>query len=275
LEEFRTKEFWSYCGDYSRSITDESGTELSVRLGGRTRAISDYADSSPEALRDLLLEVDRVSDSHRWRHGDPAKEPITRIGSDSYLPKPGVTPLMLAGARNEVDRVKALIDSGANVKEKDASGWSAMMYAARASSDSPVQLLLRAGADPNESSPHGDTPLMVSCSSGNWNADLVRAGARINAQNKGGQTALMILAARDETDEIRSALKAGANARLKDWMGRTALDYLKLSNCGKSPIADPLINQWMELGNPKCEEFDADDFREAEKLLRDASLSKR
>jgi len=268
LERFRSKDFWSYCRDYSRSVTDMSGSSVTVRLGGKIRKISDYADSSPQALRDLLLDVDRVADSHRWRHGDPAKEPITRIDSDAYLPKPGVTPLMLAAAWNKVERLKALIDAAADLKETDASGWSALMYAAAGPQSDALQILLKAGADPNQSSPHGDTPLMASCASGSWDGDLVTAGAKVNAQNKDGQTALMFLAARDEVDEIRDALKAGANPVLKDVKGRSALDYLRLASCGKSPIYDPITDGIYSYR--KCTAFDADDLRKAETLLRDA-----
>jgi hypothetical protein len=268
LEKFRTKEFWSYCGNYSRNITDSSGTGITVRLGGKTHNISDYAESSPEALQELLLDVDRTADSHRWRHGDPAKEPITRIAEDVYLPKPGVTPMMLAAARNEMDKLKVLIDAGVNVNETDASGWSVLMYAARSSSSFPVQMLLKAGANPNQSSPHGDTPLMVSCLDRSWDDDLVNAGANVNAQNKDGQTALMMLAARDEVDEIRDALKAGADVSLKDKQGRTALDYLKLASCGKSPFYDSVTDGIY--GYSKCTAFHADDLQKAKKLLEDA-----
>src|SRR5208282_6570219 len=102
----------------------------------------------------------------------------------------------------------------------------------------PVQLLLGMGADPNQKSAIGDTALMASASRGAFDDDLVKAGAKINAQNSAGVTALMILAAKGEADEIRDALKAGANASLKDAKGRTALDYLRLANCGKNPIRD-------------------------------------
>jgi hypothetical protein len=268
LEGFRTKEFWAYCGNYSRGVTDSSATELTVTLSGRTRTISDYAESSPEALQDLLLAVDRVADSHHWRHGDPANEPISRIDDDSYLPKPGVTPLMLAAARNKLGDLKALIAAGSAVKQTDGSGWSALMYAACASSGLPVQMLLKTGADPNQSSPHGDTALMASAACGSWDTNLVKAGASVNAQNKDGQTALMFLASRDEVDDIREALQAGASAALKDKKGRTALDYLRLANCGKSPFYDPVTD-----GNysyTKCTALDADDVKKARKLLQDA-----
>jgi TonB family protein len=274
LEKFRTAAFWSYCGDYSRSITDNPGTQITVSLGGRTRTISDYADSSPKELRDLLVDVDRASDSHRWRHGDPAHESITRIGSDTWLPKPGVTPLMRAAGRDEVDQLKALIASGADVNATDSSGWTALMYASRVSSDYPVQELLKAGADPNQSSPHGDTPLMVDALSGYWNEDLIKAGAHVNARNKGGQTALMMMATRPEPDEIAAALKDGADPTLKDNHGRTALDYLHLASCGKSPLRDS-IREAMEIRYRTCNALDSDDVKKTRALLNSATRAHR
>jgi hypothetical protein len=79
----------------------------------------------------------------------------------------------------------------------------------------------------------------------------------------------MMLAARDEVDEIRDALKAGSDASLKDKQGRTALDYLRLASCGKSPLYDPLLTN-SGYGNSKCTSFNADDFHKAEKLLEEA-----
>jgi hypothetical protein len=273
LGKFRTKEFWAYCGDYTDNGLDGSSTEITVAMGGRTRTISDHDESGPEALQELLLDVDRVADSHRWRHGDPANEPIARIDRDTYLPKPGVTPLMVAAAENKVGRVKQLIAGGANLKETDASGWSALMYAASSSNSIALQLLLKAGVDPNQRSPHGDSALMASCVSGSWDDDLVKTGADVNAQNWEGQTALMLLAARDETDEIRNALKAGADATLKDVLGQTALDYLKLASCGRSPLYDRVTDG--DFGYTKCTAFGADDLRKAKSLLEDAVRSKK
>jgi Domain of unknown function (DUF6438)/Gram-negative bacterial TonB protein C-terminal len=275
LEEFRTKDFWSYCGGYTRSITDSSGTEITVKLGGKARTISDYAGSGPKALQELLMDVDRTADSHRWRHGDPGKEPITHIDSDAYRPKPGVTPLMLAAARNDLGKLKGLLAAGSDLKQTDASGWSALMYASTVSSDFPVQVLLKAGADPNQSSPHGDTPLMVNALSGYWNDDLVKAGAIVNARNKDGQTSLMVLVLRHKVDQISAALQAGADASLKDAKGRTALDYLRLASCGKSPIFDPLTLGWNELANSKCTALDSDDLHAAERLLEEAMRGKK
>jgi uncharacterized protein len=176
---------------------------------------------------------------------------------------------MLAAGRNDTEELKALIDEGANIEAVDSSGWTALMYAMCANSSVPAQLLLKAGADPNQASPHGDTALMASAADGSWDSDLVAAGAKMNAQNNDGQTALMFLAGRDEVEEIHDALKAGVDVGLKDKMGRTALDYLELANCGKSPLRDSVVDE--DLSFAKCNAFDRDDFRAAEKLLREAN----
>jgi hypothetical protein len=266
LKKFLTSEFWSYCSGYSRNATDLSSSEVSVKLAGKTREINDYGDSSPLPMRALMYEIDRATDSHRWRHGDPAGEPITRLRSEGYLPKPGLTPFIKAAIWNKSGQLKEMIDAGADLGQVDASGWNALMYAAYNSDSSAMKVLLKAGADPNQTSPHGDTPLIASAVGRSWGDDLVRAGARVNAQNKDGQTALMLLAAIDEVDAIRDALKAGSNPKLKDSKGRTALDYLRLATCRKSPIADPVEN-WDAEG-AKCDAFDPEDVRAVAKLLR-------
>jgi hypothetical protein len=90
----------------------------------------------------------------------------------------------------------------------------------------------------------------------------------VNAQNKAGQTALMMLATRAEPDELSAALKDGADPRLKDHQGRTALDYLRLASCGKSPFRDPAHETI--LGYSKCNALDPDEVKKSRALLRAA-----
>lgn len=268
LERFRTPQFWSLCGSYTRSITDSSTIDTKVEIEGQRKTVSNYADSAPAWVADLEDAIDDAANTHLWRHGDPKTESLTHIHNDAYMPKPGVTPLMRAAKQGDVDKMRALLKEGAKVTETDASGWTPLMYAAASSSSPPVQLLLERGSDPNHKSAIGDTALMASAITGALDEDLVKAGANVNAQNSDGVTALMILAARGEADEIRGALKAGANASLKDGKGRTALDYLRLANCGKSPIRDE-GSDWMRIEyRGKCRSLDADDFKQAEKLLK-------
>jgi ankyrin repeat protein len=150
------------------------------------------------------------------------------------------------------------------VDATDASGWTALMYAAVSNHSGPVKLLLASKANPNHKSLNGDTPLMASAISRLFDEDLVHAGADLNAKNSVGTTVLMILAAAGEADEVRTALKAGADATLKDAMGRTALDYLRLANCGKSPV--PQYSTFTS--GDKCDHLGEDDVREVTTLLK-------
>jgi ankyrin repeat protein len=173
---------------------------------------------------------------------------------------------MRAAASADIHLMQAAIARGDEVDAIDSSGWTALMYAAASSHSEPVQLLLKAGANPNHRSLAGDTPLMASAIARAFDEDLWQAGAEINAKNTDGVTALMILAASGESDEVKAALAAGADAFAKDAKGRSSLDYLRLTNCGKSPIV-----AWhtFETGG-QCDHLDEDDVKQVASLLKNA-----
>ena len=106
---------------------------------------------------------------------------------------------------------------------------------------------------------------MASAMSQLFDGDLADAGADVNTANTDGTTVLMILAAKGEGDEVRDALKAGADASLRDNNGKTALDYLHLANCGKSPL-----REWKFSTGGGCDHLDKDHIRAVTALLRGA-----
>lgn len=266
LQNFLSPRFWALCGGYDASVTDNPSMQIEVRLGGQSKRVWNYANSAPEFERVNEHAVDVAANTHIWRHGDPRTEPLSNIFQDAYMPKPGVTPLMKAAANADVESIKSLLLSTKDTDAIDSSGWTALMYAAASSHSEPVQLLLAAGASPNHKSFAGDTALMASAIDGSHDEDLVRAGADVNAQNSAGMTALMILAAKGEADEVSAALKAGADPHLRDARGRTALDYVRLANCGKSPV--PEWSTFVRGG--KCDHLDKDGVRKITSLLRTA-----
>jgi hypothetical protein len=266
LEKFQSPKFWALCGGYGASVTDNPTMQIEVRIGGQSKTVWNYADSAPGLERSLENDVDAAANTHTWRHGDPRTEPLSNILEDAHLPKPRVTPLMRAAAEANTNAIKEILTSGDDIEATDASGWTALMYASASSHSEPVELLLAMKANPNHKSLNGDTPLMASAISRLFDEDLTHAGADVNARNSVGTTALMILAAAGEADELRDALKAGADASLKDSMGRTALDYLRLANCGKSPV--PQYSTFTT--GEKCDYLDEDDVREITTLLKSA-----
>jgi hypothetical protein len=265
LRRFEAPEFWAFSSLYSRAISDRSTTTIEVRINGREKRVSNYARSAPGFEISLEDAVDDALDTHRWRHGDPRIEPLSNIFEDATMPKPGVTPLMKAAAHGDDEAVQDILRTNPKVDAIDSSGWTALMYAETTTSSDSVTLLLKAGANPNHKSFRGDTPLMVSALSQLFDGDLAEAGANVNAKNTDGTTALMILAAKGEGDEVRDALKAGADASLRDNNGRTALDYLHLANCGKSPL-----HEWEFSTGGGCDHLDKDDIREVTAFLKGA-----
>lgn len=263
LRRFAAPEFWALSDHYSSGVTDNPTTTIEVRIGGKSKRVSDYAKSAPELEQSLEDTVDDVVDTHRWRHGDPRTEPLSNIFEDATMPKSGVTPLMKASARGDDRGVQDILRTNPKVDEIDSSGWTALMYAETTTSSDSVSLLLKAGANPNHKSFRGDTALMVSAMLQLFDGDLAEAGANVNAANTDGTTVLMILAAKGEGDEVRDALKSGADASARDNNGRTALDYLHLANCGKSPL-----HEWAFSTGGGCDHLDKEDIREVTALLK-------
>lgn len=265
LERFRSSAFWALCSGYDASVTDNPTMGIDVQVGGRSKKVWNYAESAPAFEASLEDAVDDAANTHAWRHGDPRTEPISNIGQDAYMPKPGVTPLMKAAARADIGAIKEILKSGVDVDATDSSGWTALMYAAASSHSEPVELLLASEANPNHKSLNGDTPLMASAVSRSFDQDLAHAGAEVNAKNSAGTTALMILAAEGAGDEVADALNAGADPSQKDANGRTALEYLRLANCGMSPVPE-----WRDTTGGKCDYMDEDDVRQVATLLKTA-----
>jgi ankyrin repeat protein len=118
---------------------------------------------------------------------------------------------------------------------KDGGGLTALIYAARANDLESVKVLLEAGADVNETSNYGWSPLLVATQNRYYKlgAYLMDHGADVNLANKGGWTPLYLATDNrniengdypvrkgdmDHLDYIKLLLAKGANvnARIKD-----------------------------------------------------------
>lgn len=264
MKKFLSSDVWNLCGDYERGLTHGDGSQLTVSVGGATKVIRDYAEAAPLWFRELQAELDQVTDSHRWRHGDPKSEPLYNIDAE-YLPKPGLTDLMRAAVEEDLARLQPLLFQGAEVDAVDAGGWTALMYAAAGTYGSAVSPLIAAGADPDHRSHFGDTPLMAAALRGRFDEELAEAGADVNAQNRNGVSALMLLVVSADPEEIKLALKAGADPSLRDGQGRTALDYLREVDCHRNPIRG--FKTFLEFAAP-CDGFSSGRMRRIRRLLR-------
>ena len=147
-------------------------------------------------------------------------------------PEPGE---LIAATRTKVDgdieTMKSLLQRGSSVDEKDTSGSTALLWAARGGSLEKVQLLIANNADLNIANDRGHTALSSALRNGH--IDIVRLliekNADINTKTvKSGKTALIATIIpsmhRSATPEIiQAALNSDIHLDEKDNSGRTAL----------------------------------------------------
>lgn len=168
----------------------------------------------------------------------------------------GRTALMYAAARGMPEAVEVLLQAGADAEEFDGDGETPLIYAAGIrdvwfsrwfyghssiswgpiinlfgdSSPEVIQMLLRAGADPNASDSEGATPLMYAAESSKAGTGILRAlvdgGANLNEQDDQRRTALMRAVDKYRVDAVRFLITAKADPNLRDSHGHTALGRL-------------------------------------------------
>ncbi|MBR0288482.1 MAG: ankyrin repeat domain-containing protein, partial [Selenomonadaceae bacterium] len=120
-------------------------------------------------------------------------ELLIRAGANvNAINNGGQTALIMATrSRYATDKIRFLLDLGANVSLKDSTGCEALLYANKADCLKP----------------------------------LIRAGANVNATDNHGQTPLILATQRNDADSIRLLLDSGANVSLKDSSDRDAIYY--------------------------------------------------
>lgn len=135
------------------------------------------------------------------------------------------TPLMLASTSHGPDRIKALLELGADVHARTEGGLTALMIASCLGSPENVRVLLEAGADIEARSVNGWTALIFASGAyyfqnSEWRASeripvLVEAGANLEARSLNGRTALYYAVGAKNLDAVTALLAAGAdpNAR--------------------------------------------------------------
>jgi ankyrin repeat protein len=143
----------------------------------------------------------------------------------------GTTALHWAANQGDVPLTRALIDAGADVRAVNIYGATPVSAAAETGSAEVLDLLLKSGADPESATPEGQTALMAVARTGRVEAAkaLLKHRANPNAREQwGGQTALMWAAAQSQPEMIRLLLRHGAQvdarAIVRDWQRRVTAE---------------------------------------------------
>ncbi len=128
------------------------------------------------------------------------------------------------------DAVKLFKDKPTLANARDFSGQTALIAAIDNRDREWAGYLLQQGADPNLPGIRGETPLMAAARVGmseavDW---LLGLNARVDGENKMGETALIIAVQNRQLGIVRSLLAAGADPDKADSaQGYSARDYAK------------------------------------------------
>lgn len=138
----------------------------------------------------------------------------------------GNTPLINATRFGYVDVATYLIDHKADVKQADRTNWTPLMFAAWTDNPGLLTILIRHGSSLETKDVDGLTPLAIASQNGKVEAAriLVTAGADVNAPvAKGGYTPLMLASVSGSTDLADALIKHGAQVNAVNSGGVTAL----------------------------------------------------
>ena len=130
----------------------------------------------------------------------------------------GATALHWAAYNDDLEMVRILLASGANINATTREGALTPLFMACTNGDAPmIEALLKAGADAKSTKSNGTTALMIAAASGNPEAVkvLLDHGADVNAKEGAhGQTALMFAAALNRDAVIKLLLQHSADANV-------------------------------------------------------------
>ena len=126
----------------------------------------------------------------------------------------GESPLMLAALKGQEDIAKRLMNKGADVNK---TGWTPLHYAASGGKVPLLKLLIENHAYIDAESPNGTTPLMMAAMYGTGAAVdfLLQQGADSRLQNQQGLTALDFAQRGERPDAIKSLSNPARNAPVK------------------------------------------------------------
>ena len=179
--------------------------------------------------------------------------------------------LEVAARKGDLQTVRQLLDSGADPRQRDINGSTALHAAARGGQLQVMKLLLSSGADPDLADEQGRRPLYEAASAGSMECCrlLIEEGASLEAPTVGGWTPLtatmywgsdectiyllelgaemtlhddiplLVASRRGYPLTLKRLLKEGASVGMRDESGRTALHFAILS--GETEVVEILL----------------------------------
>jgi uncharacterized protein len=189
-----------------------------------------------------------VADAVKSRNAQELRS-LLRQSADVNLPQAdGTTALHWAARWDDVETARALLQAGGNPGAANRAGATPLFLAAMNGSAAMIEILVKAGADPNQPVlSHAETALMMAARTGKTAAVkmLLDRGAHVDAtEDLRGTTALMWAAEENQPDVVRLLVEHGANVNARSkalkLIRRGGLGFARPGPDGQIPLADPI-----------------------------------
>lgn len=181
----------------------------------------------PANGRTALMAAAKAGDDDRVRT-------LVEQGADVNQPNNnGGTAIMYAALSGETETVSLLLGYDARVDAVAGNGWTALMIAAVKGHVEVARLLLDHGANPNVPDVYSWTPLMRAVYE--QRTEMVRLLVEnrqtdVNRRGENGVTALHLAVAKDDPEAARLLLGHGADPAVTDDLGRSPVDFARENN---------------------------------------------
>lgn len=145
----------------------------------------------------------------------------------------GLSPLHIAARYGGTEICEQLCRHGAHLEQTDKYGFTPLLWAAQEAHPETVSALLRLGANLHARLENGQNVLHLAAGSVHYERAaptlkrLIDAGARVDADDGTGFTALHQAAVRGNADAVRLLLACGADRSIRCAGNRTAFDLAR------------------------------------------------
>lgn len=188
----------------------------------------DFFQMHLEALngRNEIEFMMRLYDNDTLQHNNTLQYNLNAILTDNNVTRYQELLFFRFIAREEIDNVKILLNSGVSIKAQLLNGFTVLHILAHIGNVKLLSFCLDFGLSPNIANNEYITPLMLAVALNHLSISqqLLIFDADINAQNIKGETPLMIASAKGLMDMTKFLLQHNAQTHLKNYDNLTAMD---------------------------------------------------